>query len=891
MLFHISPLLGSLIPSADQLFFKLFWFALIVFFLLGIIPLPLFKDINRGLYQKLPNPLYYLFLLRVPLISGLILFSLPFIAQKLAPTFLQNLFVIEENWQLIAVLVCTILTSSTIISLLKTIIVLIDDHPLNNKIKNNLDRESESYRQTNLNDEIESKREGAFPLSQNSLEDNLFLRNVRAIANIVLVLPTWILLFYLNTDSSAKQGYFWLGIALCFLIFVLIETYEYRQILNDYIQQTVKLNLLEKLNKTTNTFLLKPLPSQLRSNLETFQERDWLKVRRLTFFILQIAVGFLLYVLVIYFNWPQKNGQPLLPDRLQAPTLLYALLIIWVLTLFIGLMTFLLDRSIDHQLDRDKAYWQKHKIFDTKKFEQKTPLLNHTFYWPVLLLLLLFSAMGYGAWSVDHYFQLLPSQVAIADYQQDFQKAVWNRLCDQKFQAGVSQTCNNNQPQTLVVVGASGGGIQASGWMAQVLAGLQQPNQGLGTGFTKAIAIIGSASGGSVGSMFYLDQFENKVLSPEALKTSKYGLSQVVNLATDDWLNAVGWGLAFPDLFRAIGLPWIVDWFSADYPYLDRGYALEKTWQKSLKLDNNEPPTLDDRRRQTLAGEIPIAVYNTTLVENGRRFLVSPLKFVKGTMADYANEASASKRTKSLDFKTLYSHCGPGESGCDLNLTTAARLSASFPYVTPMARNNPNNTIQIPDPQCDPKPQKPCPELSFPQNYHVADGGYFDNAGLFTVMEWLNNFLKYNNSAENQAHFIKFDKVLLLQINAFPETNLTLDQPGTQGFNVVTFGPIQTLAGIRDTTQIERNKRFAQLLEERWQDQGIMIQDFSISFPEKNLQGEPYNPPLSWRLTALQKKNLLKAWQTDPMIRKTVTCMKDFWQKGQLTLPQCQNIS
>ncbi|MFM7576858.1 MAG: hypothetical protein ACKO5Q_07975 [Microcystaceae cyanobacterium] len=126
MLFHISPLLGSLIPSADQLFFKLFWFALIVFFLLGIIPLPLFKDINRGLYQKLPNPLYYLFLLRVPLISGLILFSLPFIAQKLAPTFLQNLFVIEENWQLIAVLVCTTLTASTIISLLKTIIVLID---------------------------------------------------------------------------------------------------------------------------------------------------------------------------------------------------------------------------------------------------------------------------------------------------------------------------------------------------------------------------------------------------------------------------------------------------------------------------------------------------------------------------------------------------------------------------------------------------------------------------------------------------------------------------------------------------------------------------------------------------------------------------------------------
>ncbi|MFM7576859.1 MAG: hypothetical protein ACKO5Q_07980, partial [Microcystaceae cyanobacterium] len=108
-------------------------------------------------------------------------------------------------------------------------------------------------------------------------------------------MPTGILLFFLNIDNGAKQVYFWSGIALCLIIIVLIETYEYRQILNEYVKQTVKLNLFEKLKTIINDFLLKLLPNKIQNNIKTFQKRDWLKVRRLSFFILQIAVGFLLY--------------------------------------------------------------------------------------------------------------------------------------------------------------------------------------------------------------------------------------------------------------------------------------------------------------------------------------------------------------------------------------------------------------------------------------------------------------------------------------------------------------------------------------------------------------------------------------------------------------------
>jgi hypothetical protein len=161
------------------------------------------------------------------------------------------------------------------------------------------------------------------------------------------------------------------------------------------------------------------------------------------------------------------------------------------------------------------------------------------------------------------------------------------------------------------------------------------------------------------------------------------------------------------------------------------------------------------------------------------------------------------------------------------------------------------------------------------QNYHIADGGYYDNSGAFTAMNWLNKFLEYNNSLENSGHRINIKKVIILQINAFPEEDLKLDQKGSLGFVVSTIGPLNTLAGIRDSTQIGRNKIFARLLNDRWGN--IDIKNFTISFPQKGANGKDYNPPLSWRLTERQKMNLVEAWEKDKNIRNTVDKMKAFW--------------
>jgi hypothetical protein len=60
---------------------------------------------SEKLYKFLPDKLYYLFLLRVPIISGLLLFLFPLISQFLATKFLQNLFIIESSFELSLVMV------------------------------------------------------------------------------------------------------------------------------------------------------------------------------------------------------------------------------------------------------------------------------------------------------------------------------------------------------------------------------------------------------------------------------------------------------------------------------------------------------------------------------------------------------------------------------------------------------------------------------------------------------------------------------------------------------------------------------------------------------------------------------------------------------------------
>ncbi|MGK7878946.1 MAG: hypothetical protein AB4060_02450 [Crocosphaera sp.] len=763
--------------------------------------------ININFWDYLPS-------LRVPIIGLLILLGFPIIA-KFSPfsKFLENLLVLVGAEQLVMVMLMMTLTSITIISVLKTITI---------------------FKNPSLN-----------------INDNFIL----GIAGLTFFLPllNFIFLYALNSTITSYNFKiaFWGGFLLSLILLAVFISLDI-SLFND-----------------DNTWL---------KETYTSQEIAQLQLRRLKITFVIVSVEFVIYCLAGGLNYPQIDGKNFVSPNLQAPTLLYALLIIGILTILLGGLTYYWDLYFEEVQDQNS---QIETISNDQNiisqiwtvFESCMTKIFRTFGSPLILGLILFSALSYGFVLVDHYFQLEPSEIEISMYENNdtsivtnnkFIQAIGSRLCPEEFQT--DQSCHS--PQSLVLVAASGGGIQASGWTAQVLEGLQKE---IGEDFTKSIGLISSVSGGSVGTMFYLDKLKNGILyqSPEEE-------NNLFNNATEDWLASVGWGLAYPDLWRISGFPFLVQWTNK---YLDRGYALEKDWQQHLSGNI----TLDNWYQKIINGEIPIPVFNATLVENGRRFLISPLKFINGDMINYLNvvketnevdgngEKIKIREARALDLKTLF-NCGSPEElkQCDLNVTTAARLSASFPYVSPMPRNDIKNKFQ--DPETGEKLQ----------NYHIADGGFFDNGGTFTVIEWLDYFLKLTSQGKDN-NILQINKVVIVDIDAFSEAPLKQQEKGNLGFFNVALGPFNTLNGVRDATQISRNLRSLQLLEDKWINKGVKIENFSIAFPlgKLNQQGkfEKYNQPLSWRLTDKQKHNLKEAWKEDPEIQKTVTEIKTFWEE------------
>ncbi|MBD2503544.1 patatin-like phospholipase family protein [Anabaena azotica] len=426
---------------------------------------------------------------------------------------------------------------------------------------------------------------------------------------------------------------------------------------------------------------------------------------------------------------------------------------------------------------------------------------------PTLLLFLVISSVSYLIFGVDHFYKIYK----LSDEYPEPRKKEW---IDAIFQRLENQ---RSEAKTLVVVCASGGGIQASGWTTKVLTGLQEA---LGTKFTKAIGWISAVSGGSVGTMFYLDRFgEQGFPEPEQL-------DKIFKSATEDSLDATGWGLAYPDLLRLIGLPFLVqkEQDNGNATDQDRGTAIEIDWQGEMKTPD---ASFGSWRKKIHQGILPIPIFNATLVEDGRRFLVSPMTFCNDNDKHFA------------DFNTLY-------PGFDIDVTTSARLSATFPYVSPVCR--PNQPTQW--------------------NYHVGDGGYFDNFGVVTSVELLDQLLE-------QDELQQIRQVIFLQINAFPDDEDENRQDGGPGWVMEVIGSLLALLNVRSSAQNGNNKLNVALLKDKYEcgyahidnekkleflkgkycQKGVKIHYIPIKFPKGKIQ-----PPLSWQLTQEQKKAIISAW-------------------------------
>ena len=259
--------------------------------------------------------------------------------------------------------------------------------------------------------------------------------------------------------------------------------------------------------------------------------------------------------------------------------------------------------------------------------------------------------------------------------------------------------------KTLVVVTAAGGGIQAAAWTAQVLTGLEEF---YGKEFGDSIGVISAVSGGSVGAMFFLDRWDD-LAAPDACQKIRHN-------AMDSSLEATAWGWSGWDSVGTFA-PFLVP------NDRDRGWAIEQSWRLNQVHPADSLATWVKKARD---GRFPIVVFNATATDNGKRMVMSNVALPEPN--DKLRQGR--EAVKAIEF---FKAC----EGFDISTATAARLSATFPYVSPICR----------------------PSAPVKEPFHLADGGYVDNEGMVSALEWLRHLVAFR---AKQPAGSSFDRVLLV---------------------------------------------------------------------------------------------------------------------------------
>jgi hypothetical protein len=145
------------------------------------------------------------------------------------------------------------------------------------------------------------------------------------------------------------------------------------------------------------------------------------------------------------------------------------------------------------------------------------------------------------------------------------------------------------------------------------------------------------------------------------------------------------------------------------YP-VDRGRAFD------LRLSENTLGLLDmpvfHHQEAERNGAIPLLVLSPTIINEGRRLLISPMGLSFLTVSENAHLTNRNDNYDGIEYSRFFSK----QQADSLNFITALRMSSTFPYITPL--------ISL--------PSEPRIEL--------IDAGARDNDGLMLTLRFLHTF-------------------------------------------------------------------------------------------------------------------------------------------------------
>ena len=487
-----------------------------------------------------------------------------------------------------------------------------------------------------------------------------------------------------------------------------------------------------------------------------------------------------LLLVVVWFAFSPENAPTGCLSRTNGtyclPVLSYVLLLILPAIMLLTLITFTLDR------------W---------RFE------------PLLAIAIVVSVLLIRSGMADHRFEIIDANTALAVPSVAEAVDAWANQ-------GPKDVPETASAKPMVVVATSGGGVRAAAWTACVLSQLEAS---LGTKFTDSLFAISSVSGGSLGSLYYLSSFDRDTFdSKDGTTRSADHLGLIADAAAGPSLSALAYAIVFVDT------PALFLGRSGTH---NRGSALDRLWgmRRSLLVEHRrnidlmldeEVSAADTTLREYAAlvgeGRAPIPLFNSTIVERGEVMSFAPIRF---------GDVSAAGDTDSVHgFFDVF-------EDFDLKLTTATRLSATFPYVAPIARAD----LQ------DERGQM-----------HFADGGYFDNFGMTSLERLLEEALpEYEATGTDQ-------RVVLITIRNSGQSE-AMEERRIPSIVYALAGPLLTVAQVRTRQQDLMFKRAHVDLADKVSEAGIVFDRVDFHLDE--------DVPLSWDLLPSEVGLIDKEWNDE----------------------------
>lgn len=259
-------------------------------------------------------------------------------------------------------------------------------------------------------------------------------------------------------------------------------------------------------------------------------------------------------------------------------------------------------------------------------------------------------------------------------------------------------TATNPKPK-MTIISCSGGGLRSSLWTFYTMRYLDSLSGNRMMGNTPLIC---GSSGGMLGAAYYRELYYRDEQRGTLDRYNPVYIEQV----SKDLLNPMAFSVAVNDWFLPLRS---FQYDSVSYG-MNRAYAFEDALLRNTNGILEKP--ISAYREPEANAEIPMMIFAPTIVNDGRKLLISSQGVSYLISGPDAASANFNYTPDAVEFNRLFA----GRHPENLRFTSALRMSATFPYITPLT------------------------ELPTEPGIEVFDAGMRDNFGTDNVVRFLQTF-------------------------------------------------------------------------------------------------------------------------------------------------------